>query len=274
MVTGLHMAVRRGRRLACYVRLVLALCGLALLSQPGLADQPLTLHLVTGPDYKPYTDPGLPQGGMQSEIVRAAFAKVGDQVEITFEPWARGYAETEHLAFDGTFPYVHAPDREKDFLYSDPSFVLAGRAWVTPDNQASIASAAELAGKALCLPNGYVLPDTIQGMLSGGELRLERAAGMEQCFKMLQMKRVDFVVCSEIQARATSQRLWNTVEGVKTLPFVLTQSTHSLIVPRQHPQAARIIADFNRGLAMLKESGELDAIIKRHLDAYYQQVSN
>jgi len=268
------MALQRIMRPAGRFGCLLVLCGLALLSWPAAADQALSLRLITGPDYKPYTDPGLPQGGMQSEIVRAAFAEVGDQVEISFEPWARGYAETQHLDFDGTFPYVHAPEREKDFLYSDPSFELSGRAWVLPDNQVPITAAGDLAGSSLCSPNGYVLPDPIQHLVDDHKLRLERVGGMEQCFKMLQMRRVAFVVCSEIQARATSQRLWGSPDGVKMLPVVLSHTTHSLIVPRQHPQAARIIADFNRGLALLKASGELDAIIKRHLDAYYQQVSN
>ncbi|HVJ43442.1 MAG TPA: transporter substrate-binding domain-containing protein [Dongiaceae bacterium] len=239
-----------------------------------MADQSLTLHLVTGPDYKPFTDPDLPMGGMHSQIVRAAFAKVGDKVDITFEPWARGYAETRRLAFDGTFPYVPSAEREKDFLYSDVMFVILSRAFVMADSRLTVATVDELADRTMCSPNGYVLPDKIQALVDRKAVKLERAAGMEECFKMLQMHRLDFVVCSDIQGRATSLRLWGKEDAVRPLGLDLAQPTHRLIVSREHPDAARIIADFNRGLAMLKASGEFDIIVKRQLDAYFGQITN
>src|SRR5262249_51038326 len=75
-------------------------------AQDHLAQDHLALHLVGGPDFRPLSDPGLSHGGMATEIIAAAFAKVGDSVTIEFEPWPRGYADARKLRYDGTFPYA------------------------------------------------------------------------------------------------------------------------------------------------------------------------
>ncbi len=65
-----------------------------------------TVRLVTGDDYRPFTDQALPQGGMITEIVDHVFQKMGYQAEIEFHSWSRGYTLSEEGAFLGTFPYV------------------------------------------------------------------------------------------------------------------------------------------------------------------------
>src|SRR5262249_37142130 len=97
---------------------------------------------------------------------------------------------------------------------------------------------------------------------------------MEQCFMMLQLHRVDAVISNEIQAQATAQHLFAHRDAVKPLAAVITVSTHNLIVARGNPDAERIIADFNRGLALLKASGEFDTIVKNQLDAYFGGMTN
>ncbi|HVI89255.1 MAG TPA: transporter substrate-binding domain-containing protein [Dongiaceae bacterium] len=263
------------RRRFCLILLAIApgLCGLTM-TLPVAADATVGLRLVTGPDYKPFTDPGLPMGGMQSEIVRAAFAKVGEAVSITFQPWMRGYAETQRLVFDGTFPYARSTERAKDFLYSDDIYVQVSRPYVLKDSTLAATTPGDLAGKTLCSPQGYVVAAPIAQLLARRAIRLERPDGMDQCFKMLQLRRVDAVICIDVQAQATARHVFGHQDMVKPLAAVVAITSHNLIVARQHPDAARIIGDFNRGLALLKASGEFDAIVKRQLDGYFGNVTN
>ncbi|HWT98557.1 MAG TPA: transporter substrate-binding domain-containing protein [Terriglobales bacterium] len=262
---------RRFRLIAA--ALIAAFCSLAA-TLPVVADAPAGLRLVTGPDYKPFTDPSLPMGGMQSEIVRAAFGKVGETVNITFQPWLRGYAETQRLAFDATFPYARSTERAKDFLYSDDIYVQVSRPYVLQDSTLTAVTTDDLAGKTLCSPQGYVVAAPIAQLLERRAIRLERPDSMDQCFKMLQLRRVDAVICVDVQAHATAQHVLGHQDMVKPLAAVIAITTNGLIVARQHPDAQRIIADFNRGLALLKASGEFDAIVKRQLDGYISSMTN
>jgi polar amino acid transport system substrate-binding protein len=249
---------------------------LLLIQAPGsvAADAGLDLHLVTGPDFKPFTDPGLPGGGMHVDIVKAAFAKVGRGVTVSFEPWARGYSDAQQLRFDGTFPYARTDERARDFLYSDllyanisRPYVLAGASWKAIDLK-------DLAGKIMCNPVGYVVQMPIQDMVASGAIRVERPTSMPQCFKMLKAGRVDFVDCVDTQAKAAALEIFGASDAVKPLAAVLGAGGEFFIISRQHPDHERILADFNRGLAMLRASGEYDAIVKRHLAAFFGTVAN
>ena len=50
------------------------------------------LQLVTG-DFLPFASSELENGGLASEIVTLTFAQMGNQVEINFRPWKRGYRD-------------------------------------------------------------------------------------------------------------------------------------------------------------------------------------
>jgi polar amino acid transport system substrate-binding protein len=267
--------IRTRSRLFCLIAVALIAAFSCLAAAlPVAADAPAGLRLVTGPDYKPFTDPGLPMGGMQSEIVRAAFGKVGETVSITFQPWLLGYAETQRLAFDATFPYARSAERAKDFLYSDDIYVQVSRPYVLQDSTLAAATTDDLAGRTLCSPLGYVVAAPIDQLLARRAIRLERPDSMEQCFKMLQLRRVDAVISVDVQAQATVQHVFGHQDMVKPLAAVVAITSHNLIVARQHPGAQRIIADFNRGLALLKASGEFDAIVKRQLAGYVGSMTN
>lgn len=252
----------------------LAMAGLAVTVPPASADDVPALHLVSGPDFKPFSDPDLPKGGMVAEIVAAAFAAIGDKAVLDFEPWARGYADTRQLKYDGTFPYAHNADRDRDFLFSDlvyaqlaHPYVLAGSPWSAQDPAA-------LAGKTMCNPLGYVVQPPIHDLVESGAIRVESPPSMAHCFKMLQAGRVDFVDCTDVQAKAVALQVFGTVNAVRPLAAVIGNSGSYFIISRDRPGGARLMVDFNRGLALLKQSGAYDSIVQRHLTAYFGQVSN
>lgn len=268
-------------RLALALGLILALAGptapAIAQSESGQSNPPQdkpALHLVAGPDFKPLSDPGLPHGGMATEIVMAAFAAAGDSVTVEFEPWPRGYADARKLRYDGTFPYAETPERMRDFLFSDLIYAQVAHPYVLAGADWSVSDPGKLAGKTMCNPQGYMLQEAIRPLVDSGAVKLESPAGMPQCFKMLRAGRVDFVDSTEIQAKAASLQVLGAVDAVKALPAVIGAGGSYLIVSRQHAEGDRIIADFNKGLAMLKKSGAYDRIVRTQLDSYFGQVTN
>jgi polar amino acid transport system substrate-binding protein len=72
-------------------------------------------------DWPPYTGKDLPLGGATTDVVRAAFEKVGYEVEVDYRPWKRAI----DMAAKGTdeviayFPGYHCNHRE-GFVASEP----------------------------------------------------------------------------------------------------------------------------------------------------------
>ena len=72
-------------------------------------------------DWPPYTGKDLPLGGATTDVVRAAFEKVGHEIEVEYRPWKRAI----DMAAKGTeeviayFPGYHCHHRE-GFVASEP----------------------------------------------------------------------------------------------------------------------------------------------------------
>jgi polar amino acid transport system substrate-binding protein len=288
---GHHSSVAgSARRSRSRLRLIAICRTLSIIFMPGLmalaisapAAQPadaqaadaLTVHLVAGPGFAPLSDPNLPGGGMAAEIITAAFARVGDGVTIEFEPWARGYADARDQRYDGTFPYGRTPERMRDFLFSDVVYAQVSHPYVLAAGTWSTGDLRDLTGKTMCNPEGYLMQAPIRALVDSGAIKVESPPAMVQCFKMLQTGRVDFIDCTEVQAKALAMRVFGRADMVRALPVVLGTGGSYLIVSRQRADHDRILADFNRGLALLKLSGVYDQIVQRQFDAGGGQITN
>lgn len=242
-------------------------CGNAFAESPPLM-------LVTGPDYKPFTDSSLPQNGMHSEIVTAAFAEVGIATTISFQPWQRGYHDALNVTYDATFPYSRTDERAHDFSYSDSFYEIINRPFVLTGTKWNATDISDLAGKTMCNPDGYPVIGKVKDLIDSGEIKVESPKDMSQCFTMLKLGRVDFVQCIDDQAHAIAMRLFGDISAVTPLAVELSHVTNNLIVSRRHPRGATIISEFNRGLHALRQNGKYDEIMQRHLRQFFSAVTN
>jgi polar amino acid transport system substrate-binding protein len=72
-------------------------------------------------DWPPYTGKALPKGGATTEVIRAAFAKLGYDIEVEYRPWKRAIdmaakGSTDVIAY---FPGYHCKHRD-GFISSEP----------------------------------------------------------------------------------------------------------------------------------------------------------
>lgn len=253
--------------------LQLIIATVMVLSALGSAAQAEPLKLVTGNDYKPLTDRALPQGGLATALVRAAFSAQGRQVEIDFMPWRRGYHETLKGAYTATFPYVESPERRAKFHYSDPIFHLTASPMVRAGSGLKARTTAELAGSVYCLPIGYATEPAIAAMTDAGELKRQSPLKMEQCVQMLMNEHVDFVVINQLQGLATTKRLFGTTAIIRFLSTQLQRDTLHVIVPRKAPRAREMVKTFNAGLREIRSNGAYDRLVARHMASLVQNRS-
>ena len=226
-----------------------------------------SVALVTGNDYAPFTHNQLPEGGMATEIVRKALAASKMEPTIAWLPWSRGYDETKGQKFAGTFPYVHSPERDQDFVFSKPIYELKQHAFTRADSKLDFAQPSSLAGSTICLPTGWAPAESLAEMIKSGQIKREEARDISFCVRMVISGRADYFITAPFQGVATIKGTNTPAGTLQMSPTVLNRSTLHLIAAKSSPTSNDVIGAFNRGLEALQKSGEYDKIVDRHIKA-------
>ena len=246
------------------IRGLLALtAGTFMLASAALSAEPVAL--VTGDDYPPFTGTDLPNRGLATEIVEAAFARMGTDVSVDFKPWKRGFEDTKTGEYLGTFPYGKNDEREEIFVYSQPLYEV-GMFFFTRQGEAiDYNENADLAGRRVCLPIGFN-PVRLQKLVDEGLISLDQPPDLEGCFRMLQAGRTDLVRTNDFIGWSVIDSVFQSRADFKMLEKPFRQSIEHLIVPKSNPDADATIAAFNQALRDLAEDGTLNEMLTRHLE--------
>lgn len=240
--------------------------GIALLAfwfaLPAAGAQPV--RLVTGDNFSPYAGQVLPHGGMLTEVVQRAFAAAGKDTALSWMAWKRGYALTKLGEFDATFPYARSHEREQDYLYSALLYGDMRSVFARPGSDIDPGSPASFRGRTYCLPVGFLVYPQIGALQKEKALRVERPGSLADCARMLALGRVDFYIADRLSGDA-SLREAGVGGRVVRLAKPFEQAAFYLLVPKSRPGAVDLIAGFNAGLKRLRESGEYERIVRRHL---------
>lgn len=233
---------------------------LSLPALPALGQTP-PLKLVTGTDYAPYVDQGLPDGGPVTQLVRQAFAKSGQNVELMVEPWRRGYEGLLARRFDATFPYIRTEQRMREMLFSDPITTVRQHLIVALGNERAAMVTGWMKGKRVCAAVGYGLPPWMDTLIRQGDVLRVTPTQQRSCLSMIVGGRADFMV--EDERIATARRAEGAErEKLATVPGpAASEATLHLIVARNHPNAQSILDNFNRGLAQLRAEGAIPDLL-------------
>jgi polar amino acid transport system substrate-binding protein len=243
-------------------RILLAIMALAgVLGLGGAAAKSDPIVLATGNDYKPFTDQSLPEGGMATAIVRAAFQREGRALHARFMPWERGYHDTLEGLYAGTFPYVRTEARAVDYHYSAPLFTLVWRPLVMKDSSLSGDSLSDLTGARYCSPKGYALAARLKTLTDAGELFRVAPYNMSVCFKLLKNGRADFIPINNVQGPVTAREALGGMGQVRFLDIEITRKPLHVIFPKNGDTAKADMATFNAGLKKIEADGTFDRIV-------------
>lgn len=227
--------------------------------------QAAPLRLVTGDDYAPFTGKALPAGGMLTQVVRAALQHSNIANSLDWNPWNRGYLKTLRGDYDATFPYIRTPQREELFLYSAALFTAEQHIFSRAGEVIEVGDVPSMQGRRLCYSLGWQPPPIIQQLLDAGQISRHSPAGLNECARLLLLRRDDFFISDRRLGEAALRLSGVPLARFRRSDSAISSSTLHLIVPRRHPQAAVIIAQFNQGLAQLRASGEYQRLLERHL---------
>lgn len=221
------------------------------------------ISLVTGDDYPPFSDSAMPEGGLAIPLIKAALNNQKYTVSVAWKPWKRGYLEAKSGRYAGTFPYRSTPEREEDFLFSDPVFHLQEVIVSRKSEDFQPASYLDLMQKTLCLPIGYAPGKAVQALMDNAKVDVFRPKSMDGCFRAIsRFKNLIIKTHKYLAYHQLQEKELNPADFNITLMQDSSYTLH-LIVSKQYPDSAQLIADFNKGLANIRKNGKFEKISRR-----------
>lgn len=227
------------------------------------------LRLVTG-ELPPYATQERSDDGIALNIVRKAFANVGDTVSYTFKPWTRSLEEARAGQWDGTAYWGKNPTRDVGFLISDnvltEQWVFLYRQRTDGGEPFNWDSLADLKGQRIAAVQSYTYTPEFWEMQKAGTLKVELAQDDLGNLRRLVAGRVDVAVIERNVACYLMNAHFTAAEaaGLRAHPKLLTnQFTTHLMLSDKLPQSAERMKAFNRGLAQLKKSKDY-AVMLQH----------
>lgn len=244
------------------------------------------VKLLSGGNYRPFTNRERDDGGMISDILNAALTGGEAPFESVGFAWENDWSK--HLEpllaqrdYDLGYPWLK-PDCEANpdhfrcanFRFSEPLFEMLVVLFVDKSDPIEFEKDSDVIARVLCRPKGYYTHDLEKdgrNWLSHKKITLRQPDSIDACFRMLVNGGVDAVALNEFTGRSAMHRmgLQDQVEIVKTRPLSV-EGLH-VIAHKDHPRSKELIREVNKALGALKESGRYDEIVDRHLSAYWEQ---
>jgi polar amino acid transport system substrate-binding protein len=266
--------------------------------QPPSADAPIMISLMvrrieflTADGYAPFTGRSLEGGGMLTEVLSSAMGIIKQEARGRFDfgiSWVNDWSA--HLnpllltrAFDVGFPWSR-PDcdsgvdldatsqfRCRRFFFSDPLYEVTTSLFVRNNSAITTLQSEKIAGAALCLPAGQSVYELDQGgrnWVKDGKVALMRPPTVDECFRLLDNGTVEGVVATEFAGRASMISL-GVADKVRVLDQPVALTPLHVVISKSHPHARTILYYVNTALSKLRDSGDYDMIIERHLERFW-----
>jgi polar amino acid transport system substrate-binding protein len=229
-------------------------------ANPGYS-QNIQTQLVLGAEdsWPPYSDKN--GQGISTNIINAAFAKVGVTTKIQVRNYARVLQDVKAGLLDAGYNVTRQKKTERDFIFGSEPILQAKAYWYFPANN-------KITFKSLDqLPDGYRV-GCILDYEYGDIYEQERHRFKEikvphqaQLIKMLQQGRIDAALMFEEEANQAVREL-GLPQEIITKGMLNHTSDIYLAFSRKNPQSPANAKMFDIGLKRLKDSGEYTMLLK------------
>lgn len=218
--------------------------------------------LVTG-EWSPYTtslDDNISSGtgggyGLLTEIISVALQEMEVHYGYEFRPWSDVLDLLRKNEYQYAFPYRRTPDREKEFIFSDPLFtgrtMLFCNLFTIPD-PSEIHDVNDLRSYRIGFVKGYARQPELEEAAS--EFKLLETEFL--AFEELVDGTIDVLPAERVVGQRILQRYFpNSEHRVGKLPDFRYPDRVHLIALKENAEAAQFIERFNESLRKLRSSG-------------------
>jgi len=249
------------------------------------------VDFLTADGLPPYTGRSLEGGGMLTQLMNTAMGLIKEDGKGRFDygvSWVNDWSA--HLrpllltrSFDAGFPWSRPNCESADlddasrfrcqrFFFSEPLYEEITRLFVPTNSRIRTLRSEEIAGATLCRTAGqpiHELDEQGRKWVKDGKVILMRPPTVDECFRLLESGTVHGVVDGELVGRA-SLTLLGMADKVRMIEQPIALTTYHVLVSKSHPHARTIVYYVNSSLEKLRDSGEYDRLIERHLARFWE----
>jgi polar amino acid transport system substrate-binding protein len=237
--------------------------------------------LITGNDFPPFTDEGLPGRGVFTQLVETAAFRSNPEkkVDVKFVNDWDSHLDLllPVLAFNGSFPWSkpdcdqpdalseHDKNRCENYNFSDPFYeVVDGFFARTGSGYDTTLKYEELFGTRICRPEGYSTAHLDAVGLSEPMIKMYRPAQVRDCFDGLMAGSIDVIALDSMVAADTISTLGLTDQVVENPNLGAVKELY-VLVHKNHPRGQETLDLLNAGLREMVNSGEWYDIVSTAL---------
>lgn len=241
------------------------------------------IRFLTGTDYAPFVDEGLPEQGMLTELVKRSvdIGKPDQEYRVVvINDWSAHLTELlPSGAFDAGFPWF-LPDCTKlqnlspnnamrctEFDASEPFFeAVVGFYTLKGSEYEGVTSYEQLFNSRVCRPEAWFTFDfEAERLVEPNITRLAPQTQVE-CWEALLAGEADVVTFDALPAEADIEML-----GIRDKVVEMTdlsgQATMHVFIPKDNPNSKAYLDIMNAGIAQMRSNGEWFSIVSKHLSA-------
>ncbi|WP_456297048.1 transporter substrate-binding domain-containing protein [Vibrio sp. AK197] len=232
-----------------------------LLPSRALSNQP-SIELSTL-EWAPYTGRHLPELGFMSEVTSQAFSHMGYDVTIRFRPWLRALQEAKEGKVDGVIAIYKNTEREQYLTFSH-------LVWEVKEMLITLAEHPMQSSQDIHHLNNLTV-GVLRGSLSAEDLRqdgvrVSPVTNEAQNIRKLYAKRLDAIITPKEVFNYNYQTIKETLPSHATKLLKPAYKSYPLHVAfgQHNPNHGKLVEDFNRGLAIIKDNGIFASLVEKH----------
>lgn len=208
--------------------------------------------------------------GYDVDVVKAAFGAVNVDVDVSVLPWSRALLSSELGRYVALFPEYYDEMRTEKFIYSDSYsggklylFKLTSNDFTLPKGTVfkTVSDFKILESQVIGVVRGYV--NTPEFDESTHFKKIE-AVNDTHLIELLHKKRVDLIVMDEKVMINLKKRHAPEYDGIEKIPNLISYNQHYLGFSKANYLAKQALADFNKGLKIIRANGTLRKLIKKY----------
>jgi polar amino acid transport system substrate-binding protein len=217
---------------------------------------------LTSNEFPPYHSNSLMNQGPVTELIIAAYERVGYRVEVTYFPWARGdFFASKGQDYDGVISIWRTKERENKYFFSDSYMDNEIGFYKRKSNVIKYSSYKALKQYTVGTVISYANPPGFDSeKLNVKPMVTDKLNIMKLCHD-----RVDLVLIDRLMAQyLISTNLKECQEEVDWMLPALEIKPMHLAISKNAKDGIEKINNFNRGLNLIRTDGTLNSILRKH----------
>ena len=212
-------------------------------------------------NWAPHYAEDLPEQGLTTALVKAAFAAGGHNADVEFVPWSRALKEVEEGKADVVMGAYFNEERTTRYIFSDLIYELELGLIARPGfSKTEYKSLRELAQYSIGVSRGFANSEEFD---AAQYLNKDVANTPLLNIRKLYRGRIDMAVMNTDLFRYEARKEGFCVTSANIMSPPLATNGLYLMASRNIPDGAQLMEDFNAGLAELRATGEFDRIVAR-----------